>query len=352
MAAVPLFPSLVAVMNALPAAWPVTSPLPLRVAIDVLLLTPVTPRPVSVLPAASLVTAESCWVPPTALVAPVGVTAPEATGPSVTVTAEVALFPSLVAVMVAEPAATPVTTPTFTCPLAVTVATAALLVAHVTTRPLNGFPLASRSVAVSCTACPTPALTVAGLTLTDATGMGFTVTAALPVVPSLVAVIVTAPAATPVTSPVEETVAVAGALEAHVIARPESTVPAASFGLATSCTLAPTSTSAVAGLITTEATGTFATVTVADAFFPSLVALIATVPAATPAATPFADTVAMDGFELDHAIGRPASTVPVESRAVAVSCTVSPARMFAAPGVTTTEATGTLDTVTDAVPVC
>src|SRR6266853_1347448 len=284
------------------------------------------------------------------MVADAGVTATEATGTSVTVTVEVALFPSLVAVMVAEPAATPVTTPTFTCPLAVTVATATLLVAHVTTRPVNGLPLASRGIAVSCTACPTPALTVAGLTLTDATGMGFTVTAALPVVPSLVAVIVTAPAATPVTSPVEETVAVAGALEAHVIARPESTVPAASFGLATTCTLAPTSTSAVAGLITTEATGTFATVTVADAFFPSLVALIAAAPAATPAATPFADTVATDGFELDHVIGRPASTVPVESRAVAVSCTVSPTRMFAAPGVTAMEVTGTLDTDTVVVP--
>src|SRR2546422_5332838 len=273
MAAVPLFPSLVAVMNALPAAWPVTSPLPLRVAIDVLLLTPVTPRPVSVLPAASLVTAESCWVPPTAMVAPVGVTGTEATGTGVTGTAEVALFPSLVAVIVAVPAATPVTTPTVTCPLAVTVAIAALLVDHVTTRPLNGLPLASRGVAVSCTACPTAVLSVVGLTLTDATGTGFTVIAALPVLPSLVAVIVTAPAAAPVTSPLEETVAVAGALDAHVIVRPDSTVPAASCGVATSCTPAPTSTSAVAGLITTEATGMFATLTAADAFFPSLVAV-------------------------------------------------------------------------------
>src|SRR2546425_8189742 len=266
-------------------------------------------------------------------------TVPGCTGlPAVTVTAAVPLCPSLVAVMVAVPVATPVTSPPVD-----TVAIAGALDAQLTIRPLSGLPFASSGVAVSWPHCPTWIPAVAGLTLTDATGTGFTVTAALPVVPSLVAVIVTAPAATPVTTPVEETVAVAGALDAHVIARPESTVPAASFGLATSCTLAPTSTSAVAGLITTEATGTFATVTVADAFFPSLVALIATVPAATPAATPFADTVAMDGFELDHAIGRPASTVPVESRAVAVSCTVSPARMFAAPGVTAMEGTGTLD---------
>src|SRR5207245_5272886 len=104
-------------------------------------------------------------------------------------------------------------------------------------------------VAVSWTACPTAALTVAGRRLTDATVTTLPVTAALPVTPSLVAVIVTAPAATPVTSPVDETVAVAGALDTQVIARPDSTAPAASFGLAASCTLAPTSTSAVAGLI-------------------------------------------------------------------------------------------------------
>src|SRR5947199_83486 len=260
MVAVPLFPSLVAVMVAPPAAWPVTSPLPLTVAIDVLLLTHVTTRPVSVLPAASLVTAESCWMPPAVMVAAAGVTATDATGTSVTVAVAVALFPSLMAVMVAEPAATPVT------------------------------------------------------------------------------------------RPVEETVAVAGALDVQVIARPESTVPAASFRLAASCTLAPTSTSAVAGLIPTEATGTFATVTAADAFFPSLVAVIVVVPAATPVARPVDDTVATDGFELDHVIARPASTVPAESCAVPVNCAVLPTSMLAALGATRTEATGMLDTVTVAVP--
>src|SRR5712691_2766440 len=281
MADVPLLPSLVAVIVADPAAWPATSPPLFTVAIDVLLLTHVTTRPVSVLPAASLVTAESCCVAPTAMVADVGVTVTEATGTTVTVTVEVELLPSLVAVMVAEPAATPVTTPTFTCPLAVTVATPALLVAHITARPLNGLPAASRRVAVSCIVPPTATLPVAGLMLTDATGTRFTVTAALPALPSLVAIIVTAPAATPVTRPVEDTVAVAGALDAHVVVRPESTLPAASIGLAASCRLDPTNTSAVGGLIVTEATGTFVTVTAVDPVFPSLVAVIVAVPAAT-----------------------------------------------------------------------
>src|SRR6266567_3217874 len=64
----------------------------------------------------------------------------------VTVTAEVPLCPSLVAVMVAEPATTPLTTP-----LPLTVATEVLLLLHDTTRPVKGLPLASLGVAVSCT---------------------------------------------------------------------------------------------------------------------------------------------------------------------------------------------------------
>jgi len=58
--------------------------------------------------------------------------------------AAVPLFPSLAAVIVAEPAATPLTNP-----LAETVAMAALLVAHVTTRPLRAAPFASFGVAVN-----------------------------------------------------------------------------------------------------------------------------------------------------------------------------------------------------------
>src|SRR6266496_2609052 len=59
-AAVPLWPSLVAVIVAGPPATPVASPLPLTTATAVLLLAHVTVRPVSVFPAASLVTAVNC----------------------------------------------------------------------------------------------------------------------------------------------------------------------------------------------------------------------------------------------------------------------------------------------------
>ena len=54
------------------------------------------------------------------------------------------------AVIVAEPAAFPVTSP-----LELTDATGLLLEDQVTTRPVSGVPLASLGVALSCTVCPT-----------------------------------------------------------------------------------------------------------------------------------------------------------------------------------------------------
>src|SRR6266480_6741694 len=178
---VPVLPSDVAVMVAEPAVTPLTSPLPFTVATAVLLLDQVTTRPDNGLPFASLGVAVSCTVNPTATLAGDGVTVTEATGASVTVTSDVPLCPSLVAVIVAVPAPTPVTSP-----LPFTRATAVLLLDQVTTRPLSGFPLASFGVAVSCTVAPCCTLAGDGLTVTDATGVGHpaTVTVALPVVPS------------------------------------------------------------------------------------------------------------------------------------------------------------------------
>jgi hypothetical protein len=50
-------------------------------------------------------------------------------------------------------------------------------------------------------------------------------TAALPSLPSEVAVIVAEPALTPATTPLAETVAIAGSLVDHVTLRPVSTLP-------------------------------------------------------------------------------------------------------------------------------
>ncbi len=82
---------------------------------------------------------------PTAIVAVAGLTVTEATGTIVTVITAVPFLPSLVAVIVAEPAATPVTRP-----LVLTRAIAVLLLAHVTTRPLKILPAASLVTAASC----------------------------------------------------------------------------------------------------------------------------------------------------------------------------------------------------------
>src|SRR5207253_1363090 len=130
------------------------------------------------------------------------------------------------------------------------------------------------------------------LIATEATDTFATVTVAMPLFPSLVAVIVTDPAATPVTRPVADTVAIAGLALVHMMARPASTLPAASFGVAVSCAVPPTKTVAVAGLTTTEATGTVDTVTAAVPLWPSLVAVIVAAPTATPVTRPLADTVA------------------------------------------------------------
>src|SRR5207247_7692625 len=76
----------------------------------------------------------------------------------VTVMAEVPLCPSLVAVIVAEPATTPLTRP-----LEFTVATDVLLLAQVIVRPVSGLPLTSCGVAVSCAVWPACTLAGAGL---------------------------------------------------------------------------------------------------------------------------------------------------------------------------------------------
>src|SRR6266480_3066989 len=96
------------------------------------------------------------------MLAVAGLTVTEATGTLVTVMADVPLCPSLVAVIVAEPAATLVTSP-----LAETVATAALLVAQVTVRPLRAVPFASFGVAFFLIVPPPVRLTLVPFTVPD-----------------------------------------------------------------------------------------------------------------------------------------------------------------------------------------
>src|SRR5947209_14107317 len=273
----------------------------------------------------------------------------------VTVIAAVPLLPSLVAVIVAVPTACAVTSP-----VALTVATAWLALAHVMVRPESGLPLASRGVAVSCTAPPVWSVCDAGDTVTVATGTGVTVMLAVPLLPSLVAVIVAEPAALPVTSPLALTVAIVVLLLAHVTTRPDSGVPLPSFGVATSCTVPLTGTLAVAGATSTDATATSVTVIAAVPLFPSLVAVSVAVPTACAVTSPLALTVATAWLSLAQVTTRPESGVPFASLGVAVSWTVAPMSTLAVAGLTLTVATGAgvvpptlkLHTVWVPVPAC
>src|SRR5260221_301077 len=235
-----------------PAALPVTRPFASTVARVALLVPHVTVRPVSAFPAASFGVAVSCSVVPTITLAGVGVTSTEATGAGVTVRLDVPLLPSLVAVMTTGP---PTLLPV-TRPFASTVARVASLVPHVTVRPVSVLPFASFSVAVSCSVMPTATLAGAGVTATESTGAGVIVTADVPLLPSLVAVIaIGPPAALAVTMPFTSTVAMVALLVVHVTVRPVSGLPAASFGVAVSWTVVPVEILAVGGGNSTETAG-------------------------------------------------------------------------------------------------
>jgi hypothetical protein len=99
----------------------------------------------------------------------------DATGTGETVTEEEPLWPSLVAVIVAEPGVTAVTNP-----LCETVAKAVLLELQVTIRPVSTLSWASFKVTFSCSPSPCTTVAVDGLTVTDATGAWVTVSVALP----------------------------------------------------------------------------------------------------------------------------------------------------------------------------
>jgi hypothetical protein len=75
-------------------------------------------------------------------------------------------------------------------------------------------------------------------------------------------VIVELPVETAVTTPVAETVATGGALEAHAMTRPASTFPLASFVTAASVVVAPVTRLLDDGETVTPATGTAFTVAV------------------------------------------------------------------------------------------
>ena len=149
------------------------------------------------------------------------------------------------------------------------------------------------------------------------------------------------PAATPVTIPVLLTVATAPSLDDHVIGRPARTFPFASDSVAVSVVVDPSAMVDVAGVTTTDATGTSVTVMLAVPTCPSLVAEMVTgPPAATAVTNPASLTVAMVGSLVVQVTTRFVSTLPLESFVVALSCCVVPTMIDALDGDTVTLATG------------
>jgi len=247
-------------------------------------------------------------------------------------------------VIVAVPGVTPVTTPVLD-----TVATAVLLELHVTTRFVTTVPFKSLTVTERAVVLPVETVAVAGVTVTDPTGIGTIVTEAVPDFPSLVAVIVAVPNVTPVTTPALVTVATAVLLDVHVTTRPVSTVPLASFSVAASAPVCPITIELVAGATVTVATGAGVTVTVEVPDFPSLVAVIVAVPGAMPVTTP-PDTVAAAVLLEVHVTILSVTTTPFASFTVGVSVVVLAAAIVTVLGVTTTLPTGVV-TVTVALPL-
>jgi hypothetical protein len=276
-----------------------------------------TVRPVRTAPFASRVVAVACEVSTAVIDVGASATVTAVTGARETVIEDVAVLPSLAAVIDTLPAPVAVTNP-----FASTAATAGLLELHAIARPERTFPLASFVIAESCCVGSIPKMrfAVAGLTVTVATGDGVTVSRAAPVFPSLVAMILAVPAFTAVTSPVVGlTVATAVLSELHAIVRAVSTRPWESTNVAVASVVWIPVMAAAASDTVTAATGAGVTVSAALPLCPSLTAVMPAVPTATAVTMPCASTVATAVFPDVHVIDRPVRTAPLTSRVVAVA---------------------------------
>ena len=191
---------------------------------------------------------------------------------------------------------------------------------------------------------------VSGCSVTLAMAVGTTVTALVPIFPSLAAVMVATPGATPVTTPAVDTTATWLSLDVHVTMRSVTTMPAVSRTVADSVAVWPTARLALVGRIAIDPTGTSETITTMPVLTPSLVAEMVAEPGATAVTRPVADTVATAGLlELQLTV-RSASTTPLASFTVGTSVTLPPTTSDALLGATTMLATGTRLTLMVAVP--
>ena len=118
---------------------------------------------------------------------------------------------------------------------------------------------------------------------TEATGVASTTSGASPVTPSAVARMITLPVATPVTTPLDDTVAMVGSSELHLTAWPGNGAPNSSSGTADADVVCPTTIDDAA-----SDTAMLATVCVVGAL-----GVVSSVAGATETADSHADTTQM-----------------------------------------------------------
>jgi hypothetical protein len=179
---------------------------------------------------------------PSTRLAESGLTVTVATGIGLTVITGVEALgaDSLAAVMIAVPKPAAVTV--IAAPLDVLTeleplneSTAGLLETQFTVRPVRVLPLASLGVAVSC--CDWPSITgvIGAESVSDTTGIGTTVSSAVPTFPSLVATMLALPVPIAVARPVPDTVATPVLSEDQTMTRPVNTLLFASRVVAVAC---------------------------------------------------------------------------------------------------------------------
>src|SRR5512132_1610680 len=231
----------------------------------------------------------------------IALTVPEGGGGWVTfgTTVTVALedFPYAVTVMVAVPTAMAFTTPFSPDPATVTI-DGALLV-QLNTSPPAGMAPTSVACALSV-ACSVSARTRSCASRSRPTrpGWGSTSTAIEADFPSTVAVMVTLPGPTAVSTPVWETVAMAGSLVVQPMVQPPAGAGDGDVTVAESVRVVPTATNLEIGIVTATDETTGFTVTGTDADFPPAVAVMVAAPALSAVSVPGPDTATL-GASLD-----------------------------------------------------
>ena len=227
-------PSLVAVIVTVPDVKTVTRPDALTDATVGADDVNVVARPVIGVPSAAAIVVVNCTVVPVAAAEAAGDSEIVATGANgATVTFAVAVFPSVVRLIVAVPKATPVSKPVLD-----TVTTVGADDVNVKGRPRIKPPLASVVAYTNCTLWPGGNTPLSGTMLAVEIGELPTI-AAKPLTLSTLAKIDVDPALSTVTKPVAETVAMVGSADDHTKFLPDTAPPATSNADAASCCVAP-----------------------------------------------------------------------------------------------------------------